>query len=620
MKISMKWLLFTTFTLLIFGCIGFIILTSYYTSKKALLQHANYIMKNITTLTTEKTIDYISFAQKSTKLTQKLVLDGILDLNDSTMMQKYLLQQLKLHPQFFNIYYAKKDGTFLMLSRDNTQKDIFHLKHIVHKDKKRIVFLKKLDKKGKELSQKIALNDTYNPFLRPWYVQSKKNLHSIWTSPYIFFSSKKQGISAASPLISQKNNFLGSVGVDISTKDLSVFLSTLDFGSSGKIAIFDTKKRIIASNINKNTPATQEKLTNLQDLHDSTLNDFLKKLTNKESLLKLHKQRFLTLSTSNKIFHAIFSPITIQNSKWIIGIYLCEQSYLGGIKHTQKINIYLAIIIGMIFLLIGYPLAKSISKPISQMHNLANELQLHHLDMPRFPPSILKEINDSSKVFHELKNEIIKFDQENQKLNQDLHNASLDTLFRLAIAAEYKDNDTAEHIQRIGEYSKIIAKELGMSKEDIYIIEHASIMHDVGKIGIADKILLKPARLTPEEMEVMKTHSLIGAKILENPSSPIMAAAREIALYHHEKYDGSGYPYGLKGDNIPLMARIVAVVDVFDALVSKRCYKNAFTFEHAITILKEGKGKHFDPKCIEAFEKNISTMLAIYKMNSKEDE
>jgi putative two-component system response regulator len=253
------------------------------------------------------------------------------------------------------------------------------------------------------------------------------------------------------------------------------------------------------------------------------------------------------------------------------------------------------------------------------MHNLANELHSHHLDMPRLPPSILKEIDESSKAFHDLKNEIIKFDQENRKLNQDLHKASLDTLYRLAIAAEYKDTDTAEHIRRISEYSKILAKELGLNNDEIYIIEHASIMHDVGKLGIADKILLKPAKLTNEEMEVMKTHSLIGAKILEDPSSPIMAAAREIALYHHEKYDGSGYPYGLKGKNIPLMARIVAVVDVFDALVSKRCYKDAFTFEHAITILQEGKGKHFDPKCIEAFEKNISTMLAIYKMHSQED-
>jgi putative two-component system response regulator len=506
-----------------------------------------------------------------------------------------------------------------MLSRDKTNKNIFHFKHIMHKQEKRIVLLGQVDKEGKELTQEISLNDTYQPCSRSWYVQSKKNLHSIWTSPYIFFSSKKQGITAASPLLSKEKTFLGSIGVDISTKDLSSFLRTLEFSKKGNMVIFDTQQNIIATNVEKKFLTEKNKLTSIQDFNSTTFNALIQKLTKKKSLKQLENKTFLTLQTPHEMYHAIFSPIKIENTTWIVGIYLCEASYLGEIQRTQKINIYISLSIGIILLMIGYPIAKSISRPIQKMQTLANELQLNHLDMPRLPPSILKEIDESSKAFHDLKNEIIKFDQENRKLNQDLHKASLDTLYRLAIAAEYKDTDTAEHIRRISEYSKILAKELGLNNDEIYIIEHASIMHDVGKLGIADKILLKPAKLTNEEMEVMKTHSLIGAKILEDPSSPIMAAAREIALYHHEKYDGSGYPYGLKGKNIPLMARIVAVVDVFDALVSKRCYKDAFTFEHAITILQEGKGKHFDPKCIEAFEKNISTMLAIYKMHSQED-
>lgn len=617
MKISIKWLLFSTFSLFIIACISFIILTSYYTSKKALLQHANYIMRNIVSLTTDKTIDHISVAHDTTILTQKLIYQNILDPHNLPTLKKYFLEQLKLHKQFFNIYYGNEDGTFLMLSRDKKQQNLFYLKQITFEPQK-IVLLESLDVEGKVLEKKFLSQDTYDPRIRLWYIQSKKSLQSIWTQPYIFFSSQKQGITAASPLLSKEKTFLGSIGVDISTKDLSSFLQTLEFSKKGNMVIFDTQQNIIATNVEKTFPTEKSKLTSIQDFNNSTFNALIQKLTKKKSLKQLENKTFLTLQTPYEMYHAIFSPIKIENTTWIVGIYLCEASYLGEIQRTQKINIYISLAIGIILLMLGYPIAKSISRPIQKMQTLANELQLNHLDMPRLPPSILKEIDENSKAFHDLKNEIIKFDQENRKLNQDLHKASLDTLYRLAIAAEYKDTDTAEHIRRISEYSKILAKELGLNNDDIYIIEHASIMHDVGKLGIPDKILLKPGKLTDEEMEIMKKHSLIGAKILENPSSDIMAAARKIALFHHERYDGSGYPYGLKGEDIPLMARIVAVVDVFDALVSKRCYKDAFTFEDAIAILRKGKGKHFDPKCVEAFEKNINTMLAIYKMYSQE--
>ena len=166
--------------------------------------------------------------------------------------------------------------------------------------------------------------------------------------------------------------------------------------------------------------------------------------------------------------------------------------------------------------------------------------------------------------------------------------------------AEFRDPETGAHIQRMAHYSQIIALGLDLSLAQQRLILEAAPMHDVGKIGIPDYILLKPGKLTPEEFEVMKGHSSIGYELLKESRSEILKAGAQIAISHHEKYDGSGYPRGLKGNDIPLFGRIVAVADVFDALTSERPYKKAWPLEEARRYLEEGRGKHFDPLCVEA--------------------
>jgi HD-GYP domain-containing protein (c-di-GMP phosphodiesterase class II) len=199
----------------------------------------------------------------------------------------------------------------------------------------------------------------------------------------------------------------------------------------------------------------------------------------------------------------------------------------------------------------------------------------------------------------------------NTLLTQELKDAYLDTIFRLAVAAEYKDEDTSAHIHRMSLYSAIIAEGLGLSPEEVESIRYASPMHDIGKLGIPDAILLKPGKLTADEFKVMESHTLFGGKILENAKADLLRASEQIALTHHEKWDGSGYPRGLQGENIPLCGRIVALADVFDALTSKRCYKPAFPLEDSLRIIREGKGRHFDPKVVQAFEANMAKILAV---------
>lgn len=176
-----------------------------------------------------------------------------------------------------------------------------------------------------------------------------------------------------------------------------------------------------------------------------------------------------------------------------------------------------------------------------------------------------------------------------------------ETLLRLAKAGEYRDEDTGNHILRMAQYSRAIAEYLGLSRADCDEIEYASPMHDIGKIGIPDHILLKPGKLTPQEWELMKQHTVIGNGILLDSESRFIQTGSVIALSHHEKFDGTGYPYGLSGEDIPLAARIVAVADVYDALRSPRPYKQAWERERAIDFIAEQSGKHFDPACVEAF-------------------
>lgn len=174
-------------------------------------------------------------------------------------------------------------------------------------------------------------------------------------------------------------------------------------------------------------------------------------------------------------------------------------------------------------------------------------------------------------------------------------------IVRLAKAAEYRDPETGSHIHRMSHYSRLIARGLGLPDDLCDLIFKAAPMHDVGKLGTPDDILLKPGRLTDDEMEVMRRHPVIGHAILSGSSSQLIQLGAEIAITHHEKFDGSGYPYGLAGEKIPITGRIVAVADVFDALTSRRPYKPAWDMERARAYLIENVGHHFAPQSVEVF-------------------
>jgi putative two-component system response regulator len=194
---------------------------------------------------------------------------------------------------------------------------------------------------------------------------------------------------------------------------------------------------------------------------------------------------------------------------------------------------------------------------------------------------------------------------------QELNFSRDETIHRLARAAEFRDNETAEHNQRMSHYCKLLAERYGMSTKRCEQIRLASVMHDIGKIGISDLVLLKPGRLTDEEFTLIKTHTEIGYRILSGSRSPLLKMGAAIAYTHHEKYDGSGYPRQLAGDEIPIEGRIAAVADVFDALTSNRVYRDSWTVDQTLELIVREKGGHFDPLFVDIFLESMDEVLKI---------
>ena len=195
-----------------------------------------------------------------------------------------------------------------------------------------------------------------------------------------------------------------------------------------------------------------------------------------------------------------------------------------------------------------------------------------------------------------------------------------ETVRRLSLAAEYRDDETARHIRRMSRYCDILGQGLGLPLERIEMIRMASIMHDVGKIGIPDEILLKPGKLSVKERVVMQSHTEIGYQILSGSGSELLNCAATIALNHHERFDGAGYPRGLSDEDIPLEGRIAAIADVFDALTSDRVYKKAYPWTRALTVMREERGKHFDPELLDVFLDNMDQVVAVKGLHPEDSE
>ncbi|TLU61609.1 two-component system response regulator [Thalassotalea litorea] len=230
-----------------------------------------------------------------------------------------------------------------------------------------------------------------------------------------------------------------------------------------------------------------------------------------------------------------------------------------------------------------------------------------YISKPVSIPIVLARVNTHLALYNQQRELELKVKERTHEIQQTRR----EIIDRLGRAAEYKDNETGMHVIRMSRYSKMLAEKIKAPDNWVDLLYNAAPMHDVGKIGIPDKILLKPGKLTPEEWQEMQKHVQYGADIIGNHESELLKMAREIALYHHEKYDGSGYPHGTVGDEIPLSARIVAIADVFDALTSERPYKTAWSLQTTFEYIQNEAGKHFDPELVPHFIACEEQIIAI---------
>ncbi len=266
---------------------------------------------------------------------------------------------------------------------------------------------------------------------------------------------------------------------------------------------------------------------------------------------------------------------------------------------------------------------------VTAMDEVANEklgFQLGAVDFitkPVSPPIVSARVRTHLTLYNQKQYLEEKVAEKTAMLEQAMENikqGSLETIHRLTQAAEYRDEDTGAHILRMSNYSAAVARQLGVKEKTIGWILYAAPMHDIGKIGIPDRILLKPGKLDAQEWEIMKQHTTIGGRILSNSKAGYIRLGEVIALTHHEKWDGSGYPNGLKGKQIPLVGQIVAIADVFDALTTRRPYKEPFSLEKAYSIIRDGKGTHFNPDVVDAFFATEAEILRIMEEYKDEDE
>ncbi len=247
-------------------------------------------------------------------------------------------------------------------------------------------------------------------------------------------------------------------------------------------------------------------------------------------------------------------------------------------------------------------------------HQALDSLALDYVSKPFDTHELLSRIRNLLEVRRAqnyMRDQNNLLEEEIEKRTQELSNSRLEVVRRLGRAAEYRDNETGLHIIRMSKIAALIGEASGMDKADCNLILNAAPMHDIGKIGIPDHILQKPGKLTAEEWEIMKTHSIIGAEILEGDESTLLLTAKEICLSHHEKWDGSGYPYGLEGEATPVMGRITALADVFDALTSVRPYKKAWSVPDTLELIRKESGRHFDPKLTGHFMSVVPEIIDI---------
>jgi len=598
-KISIFYILTFTFLILL-SLMSFVILYVCKTgSFEALDVLSSKIMKRAVSISKRQTFNTLDQAVKITSLM------GVLAPKDASMpdrqedVSNILINALRNYPDVYTVYYGNENGEFFLVGK----------RHHINKQIGLAYFVKKISGEGQNrkvtetwysldgllISSTILNLDEYDPRKRPWYIKGKEKGNAQWSDPYIFFITKLPGITYAVPII-EEGEFKGVIGSDLEIKALSGKLQNNSFTKNTVAFVVDSNNKVIGHSSYENLLEKHEnKIPDVKSIRDYVLHNIFKNNPLNEKLLHINGQRY----------KYSYEKVHIDNLNLTVGLYTPEKDYQESmLMHLKHLYLFTFITI-FVSILISTFISNSFSRPFRKLIKATKKVKVLDFDKHIDIKSGIIEVKEAENNFNQMLDSLLNYKNANDLFAENLKDAHLDTLYRLALAAEYKDSYTSEHLYRVSTICVMLAELLHFSQKEINLLKHASALHDVGKIGIPDTILMKKGKLTPDEYDIIKRHSDIGAKILQNPSSEIMEMAQVVAFCHHEKWDGTGYPKGLKGEDTPLEARIVSLADVLDALLSERSYKEAYSFDKTLRIITEEREKHFDPKLVDLFVENI---------------
>ncbi len=608
--------------------VGIILLSSYMTTKDVLVKHASQLMHNVATTAIKDSEDFLSPAQTAASLAQRLAYHRVVSSQNVDVMERYFFEQLRLYPQFAGIYYGDEAGNFIYVNRDTTYSpNGFRTKNIDTSSGERNVILKWRNADFTGIEQKTTPQDTYDPRKRPWYTGAVKESSLVWTDPYIFYSSGQPGMTTASPVYSNDGKIKGVIGVDIEMAKISQFLGDLSLTPNAVALIVNKGNEVIAfpdlQRIMVKGSKDKLRFAKIDEMQLPIGKAAFSSMSKPVTTIDLGKEVYTQFRVGDNNYLAVFARFNNPKWPWTIVVYAPEDDFLREIKDNQQFNLYLSLLIAASACAIGYILTKSVVRPIRQLRKDANAIKSGKLVIRTPIDTVYSEIDETVEAFRNMEKGLIKEYNANATLNDSLRKTSVETMRQMAVVAEFKDSSTANHIERMSHVSAMLAEELGFSFDGKEITSEqfrsAAAMHDIGKVGVPDHILQKPGKLTGDEWVEMLRHPKHGAEILSGTGSETIELAREISLTHHEKWDGTGYPYQLKGAEIPLCGQICAIADVFDALISRRCYKAPMPPETALQIIKDSSGTHFAPNLVEAFITRYDDVLKIIRLYPPEE-
>lgn len=456
-------------------------------------------------------------------------------------------------------------------------------------------------RKGKDIKYK-SLTSSYDYTKWDWFRIPMETGRASWGEPYYDEGGGDDFMVTFSAPIFRDSSQIGVATVDINLDNLMHKMQSMRVDNEGYALLLSKKGYIISH---------PDKKLLLKKILPEQINGFQKRSVKELPELMILSELMISAGVRSK---AITDPFTgkeswiiampIKSAGWTLGIVYPYNEIMRKFNNVQYLLGILFLIIAALMVVIMLWISSTITSPVStlvrQTERYAEGDFKDRLDETKGS----KEIQKLSNAFNVMGGAI-------EEKIKELRDTQREIVFRLALASEYRDTDTGMHIKRMSHYCAVLGKAYGLDDEECDLLLHASSMHDIGKIGIADAVLLKKGKLESDEWKMMQTHVQIGEDILSGGSSRLIQMAQVIASAHHERWDGSGYPRGIKGDEIPIVGRIACICDVFDSLTTERPYKKAWTVEEALNEIKANNGKIFDPNLVELFIRILPDILDI---------